>query len=153
MKKLHPLIRSEMLKTFPNVQIFMLQNSPNDIIEQCHQGFLFSFDSWLGDYKIEKLEYIENAQFAVIDVLFENFVSYLENTEDFTNQEIRKFKLVDEIFHEHLRKLAFFKFKDKTVTTIDDAVTALKDISDFMPSLILKDGQLIDISDRYEYFA
>jgi len=61
--------------------------------------------------------------------------------------------LVDEIFHEHLRKLAFFKFKDKTVTTIDDAVTALKDISDFMPSLILKDGQLIDISDRYEYFA
>lgn len=153
MKKLHPLIRSEMLKTFPNVQIFMLQNSPNDIIEQCHQGFLFSFDSWFGDYKIEKLEYIENAQFAVIDVLFENFVSYLENTEDFTNQEIRKFKLVDEIFHEHLRKLAFFKFKDKTVTTIDDAVTALKDISDFMPSLILKDGQLIDISDRYEYFA
>ena len=153
MKKLHPLIRSEMLKTFPNVQIFMLQNSPNDIIEQCHQGFLFSFDSWLGDYKIEKLEYIENAQFAVIDVLFENFVSYLENTEDFTNQEIRKFKLVDEIFHEHLRELAFFKFKDKTVTTIDDAVTALKDISDFMPSLILKDGKLIDISDRYEYFA
>ena len=153
MKKLHPLIRSEMLKTFPNVQIFMLQNSPNDIIEQCHQGFLFSFDSWFGDYKIEKLEYIENAQFAVIDVLFENFVSYLENTEDFTNQEIRKFKLVDEIFHEHLRKLAFFKFKDKTVTTIDDAVTALKDISDFMPSLILKDGQLIDISDRYDYLA
>lgn len=93
MNKVHPIIRSEMLKTFPDVQKFMLQNSPDDIIEQCHQGFLFYFESWFGGYKIEKLEYIENAQFAIIDVVFEDFVNYLENTDDFTNQEIRKFKL------------------------------------------------------------
>jgi hypothetical protein len=67
MNKVHPIIRSEMLKTFPDVQKFMLQNSPDDIIEQCHQGFLFYVDSWFGGYKIEKLEYIENAQFAIIE--------------------------------------------------------------------------------------
>lgn len=153
MKKLHPIIRSEMFNTFANCQKFMLGKYYQDIMNECKHGFLFSFDDWIGDYKIEKIRHIENAQYAVIDVLFNDFANYLETTDDFTNEEIRKFKLVDEIFHEYLRELAFFKFKDDSISTIEQATDELQDINGFMPNLILKDGQLIDISDRYEYFA
>lgn len=145
MKKLHPLIRSEMFNTFADCHKFMLDKNYQNIMKECKHGFLFSYDEWIGDYKIEKVQHIENVQYAVIDVLFNDFVNYLETTDDFTNEEIKKFKLVDEIFHEYLRELAFFKFKDDNILTIEQAIDELRDINGFMPNLILKDGQLIDI--------
>lgn len=149
MKKLHPLIKSEMLKTFPSVQSYMLGEQSSEMVTKCNQGFLFSFDDWTGDYKMEKLEHIENAQYAIIETLFEDFIDYLENTEDFTESELRKFSVINEVFHEYLRELCFFKFQNQNITTINEAVAEFKEVNFFMPTTVLKDGKFIDISNHF----
>lgn len=60
-----------------------------------------------------------------------------------------KFKFVDEIFHEHLRELSFFKFRNPEIISIDEAINEFKDINFFPPTIVLKDGKFIDIQNHF----
>lgn len=98
---------------------------------------------------MEKLQYIDNAQYVIIETLFSDFVNYLENSDDFDQKAINKFKFVDEIFHEHLRELSFFKFRNPEIISIDEAINEFKDINFFPPTIVLKDGKFIDIQNHF----
>lgn len=76
MKKLHPLIKSEMLNTFQSVKELMLGKNYDNILQQSSQGFLFTYDDWNDVVRMEKLQYIDNAQYAIIETLFSDFVNY-----------------------------------------------------------------------------
>ena len=143
MKKLHPLIKSEMLNTFQSVKELMLGKNYDNILQQSSQGFLFTYDDWNDVVRMEKLQYIDNAQYAITETLFSDFVNYLENSDDFDQKEINKFKFVDEIFHEHLRELSFFKFRNPEIISIDEAINEFKDTNFFPPTIVLKDGKFI----------
>lgn len=65
MKKLHPLIKSEMLNTFQSVKELMLGKNYDNILQQSSQGFLFTYDDWSDVVRMEKLQYIDNAQYAI----------------------------------------------------------------------------------------
>lgn len=149
MKKLHPLIKSEMLNTFQSVKELMLGKNYDNILQQSSQGFLFTYDDWNDVVRMEKLQYIDNAQYAIIETLFSDFVNYLENSDDFDQKEINKFKFVDEIFHEHLRELSFFKFRNPEIISIDEAINEFKDTNFFPPTIVLKDGKFIDIQNYF----
>ena len=59
MKKLHPLIKSEMLNTFQSVKELMLGKNYDNILQQSSQGFLFTYDDWNDVVRMEKLQYID----------------------------------------------------------------------------------------------
>ena len=63
MKKLHPLIKSEMLNTFQSVKELMLGKNYDNMLQQSSQGFLFTYDDWSDVVRMEKLQYIDNAQY------------------------------------------------------------------------------------------
>ncbi len=149
MKKLHPLIKSEMLNTFQSVKELMLGKNYDNMLQQSSQGFLFTYDDWNDVVRMEKLQYIDNAQYAIIETLFSDFVNYLENSDDFDQKEINKFKFVDEIFHEHLRELSFFKFRNPEISSVDEAINEFKDTNFFPPTIVLKDGKFIDIQNYF----
>ncbi len=88
MKKLHPLIKSEMLNTFQSVKELMLGKNYDNILQQSSQGFLFTYDDWSDVVRMEKLQYIDNAQYAIIETLFSDFVNYLENSDDFGQKKL-----------------------------------------------------------------
>lgn len=81
--------------------------------------------------------------------MFSDFVNYLENSDDFDQKEINKFKFVDEIFHEYLRELSFFKFRNPEIISIDEAINEFKDINFFPRTIVLKDGKFIDIQNHF----
>ena len=54
-----------------------------------------------------------------------------------------KFKFVDEIFHEHLRELSFFKFRNPEIISIDEAINEFKDTNIYPPTIVFKDGKFI----------
>ena len=138
-----------MLNTFQSVKELMLGKNYDNMLQQSSQGFLFTYDDWSDVVRMEKLQYIDNAQYAIIETLFSDFVNYLENSDDFDQKEINKFKFVDEIFHEHLRELSFFKFRNPEIISIDEAINEFKDINFFPPTIVLKDGKLIDIQNHF----
>lgn len=88
MKKLHPLIKSEMLNTFQSVKELMLGKNYDNMLQQSSQGFLFTYDDWSDVVRMEKLQYIDNAQYAIIETLFSDFVNYLENSDDFGQKKL-----------------------------------------------------------------
>ena len=132
-----------MLNTFQSVKELMLGKNYDNILQQSSQGFLFTYDDWNDVVRMEKLQYIDNAQYAIIETLFSDFVNYLENSDDFDQKEINKFKFVDEIFHENLRELSFFKFRNPEIISIDEAINEFKDTNFFPPTIVLKDGKFI----------
>lgn len=46
------------------------------MLQQSSQGFLFTYDDWSDVVRMEKLQYIDNAQYAIIETLFSDFVNY-----------------------------------------------------------------------------
>lgn len=66
----------------------MLGKNYDNILQQSSQGFLFTYDDWSDVVRMEKLQYIDNAQYAIIETLFSDFVNYLENSDDFDQKEI-----------------------------------------------------------------
>ena len=59
MKKLHPLIKSEMLNNFQSVKELMLGKNYDNILQQSSPGFLFTYDDWSDVVRMEKLQYID----------------------------------------------------------------------------------------------
>ena len=138
-----------MLNTFQSVKELMLGKNYDNILQQSSQGFLFTYDDWSDVVRMEKLQYIDNAQYAIIETLFSDFVNYLENSDDFDQKEINKFKFVDEIFHENIRELSIFKFRNPEIISIDEAINEFKDTNFFPPTIVLKDGKFIDIQNHF----
>ena len=66
-----------MLNTFQSVKELMLGKNYDNILQQSSQGFLFTYDDWSDVVRMEKLQYIDNAQYAIIETLFSDFVNYL----------------------------------------------------------------------------
>lgn len=120
-------------------------NFSNQEIEQSKLGFLFAFDNPL-EINREKVEYQHNMQFAIIDILFNDYVNYIENSCEWSNEEANNINEINEYFDEYLRELDFFRFKNKNITTINEAVKELKKICFFPPRIVIKDGQIINIT-------
>ena len=77
-----------MLNTFQSVKELMLGKNYDNILQQSSQGFLFTYDDWSEVVRMEKLQYIDNAQYAIIETLFSDFVNYLENSDDFGQKKL-----------------------------------------------------------------
>lgn len=60
-----------MLNTFQSVKELMLGKNYDNILQQSSQGFLFTYDDWSDVVRMEKLQYIDNAQYAIH---YRNFV-------------------------------------------------------------------------------
>lgn len=97
-----------MLNTFQSVKELMLGKNYDNILQQSSQGFLFTYDDWSDVVRMEKLQYIDNAQYAIIETLFSDFVNYLENSDDFDQKEINKKLYSQAQISQHLSDMCNF---------------------------------------------
>lgn len=72
----------------------MLGKNYDNILQQSSQGFLFTYDDWSDVVRMEKLQYIDNAQYAIIETLFSDFVNYLEPVHNLFSNKAMKARLV-----------------------------------------------------------
>lgn len=144
MIKMQEHIKEKMHQENQLNKTFFLKDIPDDIPKKAKQGFIFSFEDWGMECDRTKLEHLPNAQYALIDELFEDYVQSIEKNGEWTAQELNNFQEVNECFHDYLRELEFYCLKNQSIKTLDELIPKLQEVSYFPPTLIMEDGKIID---------
>lgn len=138
-----------MKKQNEEVKKFFLKDESEKMTKDVLEGFLFTFDD-LSDDCMKHIEWVPNAQYALIDIFFSNYVNYVENSGEWTQQEANDIGELDEYFHEILRNREMYRFKNKKITTIQEAVKEFKKINFFPPSIVIKDGLMLNFGQYFD---
>ena len=147
--KIHKRTKKEMRERNSEAKEFFLGENHEEIKKIVSEGFIFAFDE-LTDEGIKRIQWVPNAQYALIDIFFADYINYIENSGEWTQQEANDIKEIDGHFHELLRDREMFIFKNKKITTIHEAVKEFKKISFFPPKIVIKDGLFIGIEQYFD---
>lgn len=149
MVKMNKTTKKSMKRRNEEAKKFFLKDESEQINEYVLEGFLFSFDDLSEEY-IQHIEWVPNAQYALIDIFFSDYVNYVENSGEWTQKEANNIDEIDEYFHEILRRREMFRFKNKKITTIQEAIKEFKKINFFPPSIVIKDGLILNFRDYFD---
>lgn len=139
-------VKDALIKSNNDIARVILGENYESILQDCAEGFLFHYDNWDCEL-LDEVEECPYAQYALIDILFKNYVNYIEeNDGDWTQEEANNQQLIDECFHEYLRELTFFRFKNKKITTQWEARKEFEKINFFPPRMVIKDRVICDIA-------
>lgn len=149
MVKMNKTTKKSMKKRNEEAKKFFLKDESEQMSKYVLEGFLFSFDD-LNEGCMEYIEWVPNAQYALIDIFFSDYVNYVENSGEWTQQEANNIDELDEYFHEILRGREMFRFKNKKITTIQEAIKEFKKINFFPPSIVIKDGLMLNFRNYFD---